>query len=148
MYLTHSHSPHQSLDILYPAELTLFVTRRGARLLGCLGAMAATVIIAVDNVIGVIGQQFIMPGLGAELSQQSTVNSAHLCLYQQWLQYQQTVPRPARSHRSIPPLPWLVTALHSTPRRSCRPLFILLITFAITEHRCCFLPLSAASSSS
>ena len=96
----------------------LFVTRRGAPLLGCLGAMAATVIIAVDNIIGVIGQQFIMPGLGAELSQQSTVNSAHLCLYQQWLQYQQTLPRPARSHRSEVSLPSPALAGDRTPLRS------------------------------
>ena len=43
--------------------------------LGCLGAMAATVIIAVDTVIGVIAQQLIMPGLGPELSQHCTLVS-------------------------------------------------------------------------
>ena len=43
--------------------------------LGCLGAMAATVIIAVDTVIGVTARQLIMPGLGPELSQHCTLVS-------------------------------------------------------------------------
>ena len=95
----------------------MFVTRRGARLLGCLGAMAATVIIAVDNVIGVIGQQFIMPGLGAELSQQSTV---HTCVC---INSGCSISRPCHAPPGVtgvsPPSPALAgdrTPLRSTPQ--------------------------------
>ena len=75
--------------------------------------MAATVIIAVDNVIGVIGQQFIMPGLGAELSQQCTLVSVSTVAA---VSADRATPRPESPEYPSPALAGDRTPLHSTPQ--------------------------------
>ena len=70
-----SHSPQLAVSYLTGVARDIVCDSAWGPALGCLGAMAATVIIAVDTVIGVIAQQLIMPGLGPELSQHCTLVS-------------------------------------------------------------------------